>query len=125
MRRRTTLLLVAGTIAGGCSRDAPITAPDLDPAEAMVVPPAAVAAKVKGSSTTVAIDDALGRLLPSLGDYGIPLRTPLLALQKRPGDAAAWDALRRAIAAIGATLPEKHQADLEALSLGLDAVAPR
>ena len=125
MWRRSMLLLAAGAIAGGCSRDAPLMAPDLESAEVTVAPPNALAAKAKDRPVADAIDDAVQRLLPSVGDYGIPLRAPLLALQTRPSDPSAWDALQRALEAIARTLPEEHRPDLDALRLELEAVAPR
>lgn len=125
MPRRTMQLLVAGILAGGCSRDAPLVAPDLESAEATVASPGPLAAKDKKLPVADVVDDALQRLVPSLGDYGIPLRAPLLALQARPSDPAAWAALRRALEAIGSTVPEQYQPDLDALDLELEAVAPR
>ena len=127
MWRRSMLLLTAGAIAGACTRDAPLVAPHLESAEVTVAPPNALAAKSKDRPVAVAdaISDALQRLLPSVGDYGIPLRAPLLALQTRPSDPSAWDALQRALETIARTLPEENRPDLDALRLELDAVAPR
>ena len=125
MWRRSMLLLAAGAIAGGCTRDAPLAVPDLESAEATLAPPTALAAKSKDRPVADAIDDALQRLLPSVGDYGIPLRAPLLAFQTRPSDLSAWDALGRALEAVARTLPEENRPDLDALRLELDAVAPR
>ena len=125
MTRRSMLLLAVGMVVGGCSRDAPIVAPDIEAVEAMVAQARTVEAKGKDGLGADAIDDALQRLIPSLDNYGLPLRAPLLALQTRPGDQSAWDALRRALEAIAPKLPEEYRPDLDALRLQLDAAATR
>jgi hypothetical protein len=125
MWRRSMLLLAAGAIAGGCMRDAPLVGPDRESTEVTVALPSALAAKSKDHPVEDAISDALQRLLPAVGDYGIPLRAPLLAFQTRPSDPSAWDALQRALEAIARTLPEENRPDLDALRLELDTVAPR
>ena len=121
MPRGSMLLLAIGMIGGGCSTDAPITAPDVAVAE--VVAAKSADTKDKDRSTDGAFDDALQRLLPALGDYGIPLRAPLLALQTRATDQLAWDGLLQALDAVARTLPEEYLPDFDALRLQLDAAA--
>ena len=70
------------------------------------------------------IDDALGRLLPSLGDYGAALKSPLLNLKSNRSDQAARNELRRLLDLLDATLPESDRADLDALRLEL-GVSPK
>ncbi|HZI29977.1 MAG TPA: hypothetical protein VFD64_17530 [Gemmatimonadaceae bacterium] len=123
MRRSSVLFVAVGMVAAGCSRDAPIVAPDIEVAEAMVAQAKAVETTDKDRLVADAIDDALERLIPSLDNYGIPLRAPLIALQTRASDPSAWDALGRALKAITPTLPEEYRPDLDALRLQLGAAA--
>lgn len=124
MTRRSMRLLAVGIVVGGCSRDAPIVAPNIEAAEAMVAP--AIAGVTNGGTRPVAaaIDDALQRLVPSLGARGIPLRAPLLELQKHAVSPSAWGGLRRALEAIEPTLTAEYRPDLDALRLHLEAFAP-
>ena len=123
MTRRSMLLLAVVMVAGGCSRDAPIVAPDFIAADVMVAQARSAETKDKDGLVADAIDDALQRLIPSLANYGIPLRAPLLALQTRATDQSAWDGLQRALEAIAPTLPEEYRPDLDALRVLLDAAA--
>lgn len=123
MPRRSLLLLAMGMVGGGCSTDAPITAPDLAIAE--VVAAKSTETKEKDRSAAGAFDDALQRLIPALDDYGIPLRAPLLALQTRATDQLAWDGLLQALEAVARTLPDEYLPDFDALRLQLDAAATR
>ena len=122
MPRRSLLLLTAGMMAGGCSRDAPV-APDFTDAEASVARTKAHGAKAEDRPVADPFDDALQRLVPSLGAYGTALRAPLLALQAQPSATTAWTGLSQALDAITPTLPEEHRPDLDALRLQLDAAA--
>jgi hypothetical protein len=112
-------------IAGGCSRDVPLVSPDFESPETGVVVSSATLAKAKDRPVDDAVAAVLERLVPSLDDYGIPLRTPLLALQSRPNDRAAWDALLRTLETTEARLPQEYRPDLDALRLELDVIAPR
>jgi hypothetical protein len=126
MRGSSMLLLVAGVIAGGCSADA-TTAPPKLVSEAT---PEAVSTPVTGAlqaavavapeePTADAIDGALGRLLPSLGDDGVSLRRPLMTLKANRNDVAARTDLRRLLDQLDAAAPATYRADLDALRLEL------
>src|SRR3954465_14162548 len=66
MPRCSLLLLVAGAIAGGCARAAPLVAPRLEAVDAIVTPsPSLAASPADPTGGEGAIDDALGRLIPS------------------------------------------------------------
>jgi len=117
-----TTLLAAGTLVGGCSRDAPLTGPETTPELAIVVPSAALAAPQAGVSNAEAgdaIDDARTRLVGALGTRGRVLAATLLRLQERRQDDAAWADVTRAIEALSSTLPDEYHADLDALRLQL------
>jgi len=126
MLRRSILFVVVGAIAGGCSRDAPPTGPDLELA-AQPRSPAGVNLLVSATSGGSAglIDDALRRLVPALGSTGDALRSPLLRLQKRPSDATALADLRRALDAAQRSAPAAYQADLSALRLHAETIATK
>jgi hypothetical protein len=122
MRGRSMLLLVAGVIAGGCSHDAPTAASEVMSevqSERVVGAMLAVVAVSPAELTADAIDGALGRLLPSLGDYGAALKSPLLKLKANGSDQAARNDLRRLLEQLDATLPAAYRADLDALRLEL------
>ena len=119
-------LLVAGAIAGGCTRDAPLVAPDLESTVVTVAPPSALAAKSKDGPVADAISDALQQDVAGARR----LRDPAAGSAARVPDAAerdpsAWDALRRALEATAPKVPEENRPDLDALRFELDAVAPR
>jgi hypothetical protein len=116
---------IACMIAGGCSRDAPLVSPSFESPETAVVVSSVTLAKAKDRPVDDAVAAVLERLVPAFADYGIPFRTPLLALQSRPNDRAAWDALLRNLETTKATLPQEYRPDLDALRLELDAIAPR
>jgi hypothetical protein len=121
------LLLVAGVIAGGCSADAPTAPPEIvseatpeavsTPATGALQAPVAV---TSGELTVDAIDGALGRLLPSLGDDGVSLKLPLMKLKATRSDQAARTDLRRLLDQLDAAAPAAYRADLDALRLELD-----
>jgi hypothetical protein len=116
------LLLVAGTIAGGCSRDAPLVAPELElTASGEAAALAAAPAGVRGSE----VDDALRRLVPALGPSATPLRAVLLRLQANRNDQAARADLQRAFDAIASALPEEFRPDFDALRLELGTDTPQ
>ena len=69
----------------------------------------------------VAIDDALGRLLPALGDYGTALRSRFLKVKADRSDKVALDDLRRALDLLASTIPTAYRGDLDALRLELGA----
>lgn len=123
MPRRGMLLLVAGVLAGGCSRDAPVAAPEVDAVEAVALPQATDAAR-SSEATAEASADAVARLLPALGAHGTALRAPLLRLGANRGDRAARDELTRLLERLDATVPEDRRADLDALRLQVD-VTPK
>jgi hypothetical protein len=131
MLRKQSVRFVAGAVAGPLLAGA--CGPDpAAPREARIAspPPAVVAAKATSkTSATVAIDDALTRLLGSLGAptasslYG-PLTAVKVALTSR--DAAALSgavAVARNALAGPAALNDERAPDLAAVSLALDAAA--
>lgn len=133
MSRRTMMLLAAGAIAGGCSRDGPLVPPQAETEESAVVarqlePDEASAARspaptpVVADPIVVAVDDALSRLLPALGDYGTALRTKLLVLKANRSDKATLDDLRRALNLLASTIPAPYRGDLDAMRLELGGV---
>jgi hypothetical protein len=113
MSRTLLVPLIAGVVAGGCSRDAPPLAPD--PASIEVVVAHAVAQVTMADQ----VDDALTRLLPALGPRGAALQGPLLRLQARPKDRAALAEVERALDALAPTMPSEYWPDLDALRLEL------
>ena len=116
MPRRSMLLLVAGTIAGGCSRDAPFVAPEFVPTASGEAPLlAAGPANVHASE----VDDAMRRLVPALGPAGTSLRAVLVRFQANRNDPAALADLERALDAIASTLADEHRPDFDALRLEL------
>ena len=126
MRGRSMLLLAAGVIASGCSQDAPTAAPEVVPevvTEREVGATQAALAVSAVELTADDVDDALGRLLPSLGDYGAALKSPLLKLKTNRSDQAARHELRRLVELLDATLPAACRADLDALRLELGVSA--
>ena len=116
MLRRSMLLLIAGAMSGGCSRDGPVMGPVLEATDVAVV---ANAQAADAEINADAIDDALQRLVPALGERGNLLRIPLLRLQSRRTDRAALGDLRRAYDAVGPTLPAAYRPDFDALGLEL------
>ncbi len=128
--RRSLLWLVAGALTGGCSRDAPITGPDAGPPDGAVAA-AAVAAELPNPAalagttgangpSAAAIDDALTRLVPALGEWGSPLGEALARMQTRRNDRHARIEVQRLIEAIAHTLPQAYHPDLDALRLQLE-----
>jgi hypothetical protein len=123
-RRSMLLLLVAGAAAGGCSRDGPLVAPESTPVEAEIAPVApAAAAAASDALTAEALDDALTRLVPSLGSWGVPLREALLRLAERRNDRTAKVELQKAADALAAVLPDAYRPDFDALRLELGLIA--
>lgn len=134
---RTTLLLFMGVAAQGCSRDAPPMAPQLHPDARVAAPAAATVSPAPDSTSATASDrspvgpalsaagDALQRLIPAIGARGAALRVSLLRLEARSDDPVALDDLRRALDALGTTLPAEHSADLDALRLQLGVPFPK
>jgi hypothetical protein len=112
------LVLAAGAIAGGCSRDGPLVAPQAEAANAIVTPAAPLAISA-GDASADALDDALSRLLPALGDHGTVLRNTLLRLTGNRSDKTARDDVRRVLDLLTTTLPAPYSADLDALRLEL------
>ena len=118
MSRPMLVLLIAGVVAGGCSRDAPPLAPQAVAVEVIAAP------AVAQLTPEVQVDDALARLLPALGERGAALQGPLLRLQARPKDRAALAAVQRALDALAPTLPSEFLPDLDALRLELGIAFP-
>jgi len=131
MLRKQRVRLAAGVVAGpllvgACGQD--LTAPR--DSHRAVLPPAVVAAKVATTTdATVAIEDALTRLVGSLDPAtSASLRGPLTALSAalKSRDAAALTGLiavaRRALAE-PAALNDDRAPDLAAIALALDAAA--
>lgn len=122
-RSMLLLLLVAGAIAGGCTRDGPLVAPEPEAVKALAVPAAAAAAP--DPLTADAVDDALTRLVPALGSWGVPLGEVLQRLQARRNDKTAKADLQRAVEALAQVLPDAHRPDLDALRLELGLIASK
>ena len=120
MSRRLLVPLIAGVVAVGCSRDAPL-APEPISVDAAV--PAAIA-QVAQVTVDDPVEDALTRLLPALGPSGAALQGPLLRLQARPKDRAAQTAVQRALDALAPTMPSEFLPDLDALRLQLGIAFP-
>ena len=119
MPRRSLLLLTAGVLAGGCSRDGPLVAPEMGSIE----PVDAVAASL--TLLPDDIEDVLNRLLPAIGPRGAALNGPLLRLQAKPKDKAALADLQRTLDALTPSLPEEARADADALRLQLGLSFPK
>jgi len=117
------LLLVVGAIAGGCSRDGPLVAPEIGTVEALEAPAAAAAAP--DPLTADAVDDALTRLAPALGSWGVPLSEALARLQARRNDKSAQADLKRAVEAVALVLPDTYRPDFDALRLELGLIASK
>ena len=118
MPKRSIVLLAAGAIAGGCSRDAPLMAPQIDSVDPVVAPSLNKLPEL--DSSTVAVESALGRLVPALEEHGAAVRAALLKLETNRSDAAARNELSRVLDLLDSTLPEQYHADLDALRLELD-----
>lgn len=119
MPKCSMLLLVAGAIAGGCSRDAPLVAPQIGDVDAIVAPSRDVSSSAVDLSADV-IDEALIRLVPALGEHGTAVRSTLLKLKTDRSDKATRNELRRVLDVLDSTLPAQYRADLDALRLELD-----
>jgi hypothetical protein len=120
MPRCSLLLLVAGAIAGGCSRDAPLVAPRLEAVDAIVTPsPSLAASPADPTGGEGAIDDALGRLIPSLDADAAALGNTLLKLKAKRGDEATRNDVARLLELLASRLPASSRADLDALRLDL------
>jgi len=120
----TTLGLVVAPLVNACGPDPTATSGSPD----MTAPTSANAAKTSATITaTIAIDDALTRLLESLDvDAALALKGPLTAvkaaLQSR--DAAALNgAIAVAREALAGDPLATDMADLAAIALALDAAA--
>jgi hypothetical protein len=116
---------IACVIASGCSSDLPTVSPDVESPEAHVNGLSAAPAKAKDRPAADPVDAILDRLVPSLDAYGLPIRNALLAFRGSSSDPAAWDALLRILGSMESTLPAEYRADLDAIRLELDAIAPR
>lgn len=120
MPRSSLLLLVAGTIAGGCSRDAPLVAPRMEAADAIAAPSRSVAASAAAmTAEDGTIDDALGRLVPSLDVDAAALRHALLKLKAKRDDETVRNEVVRMLDLLASKLPAAYLADLDALRLDL------
>jgi hypothetical protein len=125
-RRSMLLLLVAGATAGGCSRDGPLVAPESAPVEAEIAPVApASAAATADALSQEALDDALTRLVPALGSWGVPLQQALLRLAERRNDKTAKVELQKAVDALASVLPDAYRPDFDALRLELGLIASK
>lgn len=123
--RPGSMLLLVAAVAGGCSRDAPIVGPDLEPTASIVASVSPAASVASDDSNPGDIDDTLTRLLPALGERAPGLRDALLHLQAHPKDERARTAVQRAIDAIAVTLTDEYRPDLDALRLDLGFAAMR
>ncbi|HEX6630347.1 MAG TPA: hypothetical protein VF048_04615 [Gemmatimonadaceae bacterium] len=131
MLRKQNFRLVAGAVAGPLLASA--CGPDpTAPRETRIAspPPAAVAAKASTrTNATVAVDDALTRLLGSLdAATASSLNGPLIAIKAalKSGDAAALSgavAVARNALAGPVALNDERAPDLVAISLAVDAAA--
>ena len=124
LMRRTRLLLFTGAIASACSPDAPITAPDAEPDSPTVSPVAingaiAAAAKVRDADPADGVNDALTRLVPSLGPWGAAIGDALLRVQEHKNDGTAWTNVQRVIDALSTTVSDELRPDFDALRLEL------
>jgi hypothetical protein len=131
MHRKQRVRLVAGVVAGplligACGPDSTAPAEPRRPAEL----PAAVAAKGSTTGTaTVAIEDALTRLVGSFdAATAASLKGPLTAVSAtlKSGDLAALPgalAVARQVLASPLALNDARAPDLAAISLALDAAA--
>jgi hypothetical protein len=117
MSRRLLVPMIAGVVAVGCSRDAPL-APE--PISVNAAAPAAIAQVAVDDP----VEDALTRLLPALGPRAAALQGPLLRLQARPKDRAAQAAVQRALDALAPTLQSEFLPDLDAIRLQLGIAFP-
>jgi hypothetical protein len=125
MHRSSRLLLFAlpGVIVSGCSRDGPLVGPEFEQSPAAVLPgvvaAAAKAPPVADAGAADGVDDALTRLVPSLGAWGTPLRDALLRFQAHKKDETEWTNVQRVIEAVSTNLPDELRPDLDALQLEL------
>lgn len=117
MRKRSMLSFAVVAIVGGCSRDAPFVAPQIEAVDAIVAPSVAVVSSVTDSADPV--DDALGRLVPALDEHGTALRNLLLRMRANRSDRAALNELAGALDSLPSKLPARYGADLDALRLEL------
>ena len=124
--RRLLMAALPGVLATGCaSHD--VTGPPADPTPvvgdvvlARAKPPTDVVASWLG-----AIDDAIARLVPSLGPAGAPLGTPFQGLRDSSGgtlNGQLLTTIRKQFDAIAAKLPADLGPDADALRLTLDAL---
>jgi hypothetical protein len=123
LMRRTQLLLVTGAIASACTPDAPITGPDVGPDSATALPVAlngavAAGAKVRNTDPSAGVNDALTRLVPSLGPWGAAIGDALLRVQGMD-DGTAWTNVQRVIDALSTTVTDELRPDFDALRLEL------
>jgi hypothetical protein len=114
------LLLVAGAIAGGCSRDAPLVAPRTEASDTIATPSRSVAATAAATRVDDGtIGDALGRLVPSLDVDAAALRNALLKLRAKRDDETVRNEVVRMLDLLASKLPASCLADLDALRLDL------
>lgn len=125
LRRKSRFLpfALAGVIASGCSSDAPLVGPEFD-LDSTAIPPVAVEGVVAAAARVpvadaVDVEDALTRLVPSLGSWGTPLRDALLRLQAHKKDETELTKVQRVIEAVSVNLPDELRPDLDALRLEL------
>ena len=126
MRSISSAVALAAAVVAGCAREPTAPRPDV----VVELPPAAVAAKASVSANpTIAIDDALNRVLGALDEEtATSLKGPLTAVKAtlKSRDLAALQGAiliaRQALTAPAAANDERAP-DLAAIALALDAAA--
>lgn len=132
MLRSACPLLVALGL-NGCGRDAAAPMPlalESQVVEAGIIPQMAMqSSKSSSPSPTLAIDDALERVVPVLGVQGSPLTPALTALRDAIANSKASSSepllanAGQILTALEATMDAEAQPDLDAVRLALSSIA--